>query len=293
MIAQRPVLLHDFRYRSGTPIPVRLHGPHHYEIRYFHDGNGEYRLGESTLSLAAGDLLIADGTKQHGQRDEGHFGTLHTSILFHPSVLRTIGAQVNGIDLLLPFEVLGHFHTRLTGSAMSECESILLRIARFHPGADWVCFNRLVMAFSDLLIVLYAQCEPAMKALNYTLSDKERNVRKMIAFLETAFNEDLSLDAMEKELHLSKQYMSKIFRENTGMTIFDYLYRRRVDHAKRLLHMQKECSITDICFQAGFKNVSHFSRLFKERVGMTPENYRRLVKPELPDQADHISNMVN
>lgn len=275
MTGVRPPLFDAYHYRCTCGSDHQRSGVPRYEIYYVHEGTGEHLALEQAVQLAPGDLILTDGTTQHSMRANARDLLVHTMLAFSPSHLRRLEGQVNGIDLLLPFEVLGQYHIRLTGGAKAECEETLARIERFRTGSDWVQFNRLVMAFFDLLVMAYAECEPAMKAANYTVTDKERNVRKVIAYLENAYEEDVTLDQMQRELHISKQYMSKIFRERIGMTIFDYLYRRRIHQAKQLFYSQQAHTVTDICFQVGFKNVSHFSRMFKTQVGMTPERYRR------------------
>ncbi|CAG7643469.1 AraC family transcriptional regulator [Paenibacillus allorhizosphaerae] len=275
MTGVRPPLFDEYHYRCTCKKSNPLYGVPRYEIYYFHEGTGDFLLGDRVIRLAPGDLIITDGTTQHGMRVESRESNVHTMMTFSPSNLRRLEGHVSGIDLLLPFEVLGHDRMKLTGEARIECEETLGRIERFRASSDWIEFNRLVMAFFDLLVMVYAQCEPAMKAAKYTVTEKERHVRRVVAFIENAFNDDITLDMMQSELHISKQYMSKIFRERIGMTIFDYLYRRRIHQAKQLFYMQQAHTVTDICFQVGFKNVSHFSRLFKTQVGMTPERYRR------------------
>jgi AraC-like DNA-binding protein len=276
---ERPSLFHEYEYRCTHPLHMEeVRHPALYELLYVHEGSGVSNVGDRTFPLAARNLLISDGTKRLGLRVDDRGGCVYTRMSIRPSALRKMKAPVNGIDLMLPFEVLGHHHMHMPDETGKEWEAVLLRVHRFCQSGDWVDLNRLVMAFFDLLVVVYALCEPDLKKYNYTVSDKERHVRKVMTYIENAFNEDVTLNDMERELHLSKQYMSRIFRKSTGVTIFDYLYRRRIEQAKQLFYMHRMCSVTDIGLQVGFKNMSHFSRMFKNRVGVTPEQYRRLME---------------
>lgn len=60
----------------------------------------------------------------------------------------------------------------------------------------------------------------------------------------------------------------------TGMTFSRYLTDRRVAAAKRILSTNKADSIIEISAQAGFKSVSSFNRIFKQKTGQTPSEYR-------------------
>lgn len=268
MTANPPQLIEAFLYRSPSPIRLHQPSPACYHIVYLPDTR---------------ELLLWNGSGLLDSSIETDTALLHTKLSFLPNHIRTLETQTNGMDILLPFEVLGYARMELDDEAVSECEDAMKRIDRFYREPDWVLFNRLVMAFFDLLIIVYAQCEPSMKAANYSVSEKARNARKVTAYLENAFSESITLESLERELHLSKQYMSKIFRETTGMTIFDYLYRRRIHEAKKRFQAFPCSSITDICFQVGFHSVSHFSRLFKTHVGVSPEKYRK----SLPSSAMH------
>jgi len=273
----RHPLFDAYYYLHKSKVHFQFHCHPQYEIYYFHEGKCDYLIGDRIIPLVPGDLIIMDGMTQHCPRVDTRYNYVRSMISFNPSVVKTLKSPANGLDLLLPFDMLRHHHVRLEGEAKEECEQNLHRMSRFYRTFDSVGFNRLVLAFFDLLIFVYARCEPAMNSLGHTVTEKERNVRKVMAYIENGYSEDITLDAMEKELHISKQYMSKIFREITGMTIFDYLYRRRVSQAKQLFYLQRNRSVTDVCFQVGFKSVSHFSRLFKAHVGMTPDRYRRLL----------------
>lgn len=107
-------------------------------------------------------------------------------------------------------------------------------------------------------------------------SAKDQNVQDIVTYLERNYDRDLTLDDLEKELHLSKFYMTKIFKEVTGTTIFQYLYHLRVNQAKIKLLSKQRLKIIDICHQTGFKHPAHFSRVFKQLVGCTPNEYRSL-----------------
>jgi len=122
---------------------------------------------------------------------------------------------------------------------------------------------------------IYGQCERMLRAAVAPVSERERSVRKIVSFIEHRYAEDITLDQLEKQVYLSKQYLSKIFREATGMTIFDYLQRRRINYAKLLFSLDPASSVTDVCYDVGFKNLSHFSRLFKEQEGVSPEQFKK------------------
>lgn len=251
------------------------------EIYYFHSGTGEYILGDTVFQLKQGDLIIMDGLTRHGPKFNAQGAPfVRTMFQFEPYALRLAEQHVFGIDLLQPFEQLGNYIIHLHGDSKEEFEQMLSRFNRFYGKQDPVNCGRFLMAFYDMLLFIYEKCKHKLTGLyaSGARSEKERIVRQVIQFIEHRYMDDLTLDELVKQFHLSKQYLSKLFREVTGMTIMDYIYRRRINQAKILFYMAKEQAVTDVCFQVGFKDVSHFSRKFKLQEGLPPEQYRRTVQ---------------
>jgi len=76
-----------------------------------------------------------------------------------------------------------------------------------------------------------------------------------------------------EQLHLSANYFGDLIKKETGSTALDYIQNRTIDEAKtRLFDTAK--SINDVSFDLGFKYQQHFTRLFKQKTGMTPFEYR-------------------
>lgn len=78
-----------------------------------------------------------------------------------------------------------------------------------------------------------------------------------------------------EQLHLSPNYFGDLIKKETGHTALDSIQSRLIEEAKLKLFDTSQ-SINDIAFQLGFKYQQHFSRLFKQKTGMTPNEYRSL-----------------
>jgi AraC family transcriptional activator of pobA len=77
------------------------------------------------------------------------------------------------------------------------------------------------------------------------------------------------------ELHLSANYFGDLIKKDTGKTAQEYIQSKVIDLAKeRIFDINK--SISEVAFELGFKYPQHFTRLFKQRVGQSPTEYRRL-----------------
>lgn len=77
------------------------------------------------------------------------------------------------------------------------------------------------------------------------------------------------------ELHLSANYFGDLIKKETGTTAKDYIQNKTIDVAKKIV-FETDKTINEIAFELGFKYPQHFTRLFKQRVGVTPNEYRSL-----------------
>lgn len=77
------------------------------------------------------------------------------------------------------------------------------------------------------------------------------------------------------ELHLSANYFGDLIKKETGKTAQEYIQNKIIDLAKSKIFDTGK-TVNDIAFELGFKYPQHFTRLFKQRVGYTPNEYRRM-----------------
>jgi len=92
--------------------------------------------------------------------------------------------------------------------------------------------------------------------------------------IETEFERPLSLDDMASVACMSSAHFLRQFKSYVGATPYQYLTQCRLNAAREML-TNTQFAITDIVFASGFGNRSAFSRLFKEKCGMSPMEFRR------------------
>ncbi len=102
-------------------------------------------------------------------------------------------------------------------------------------------------------------------------------VRKSLRLLDDGFAQGIELDAVARDVGLSRPHFFKLFRENTGVTPALYANTMRIERAlDRLVGSQD--SITDIGFELGFSSQSHFTHFFSAHVGIAPTPYRTVAR---------------
>jgi len=93
---------------------------------------------------------------------------------------------------------------------------------------------------------------------------------QMIHYINEHLQEEITIDTLAEQFYLSRYYLMHFFKQETGYTIGNYITEKRLLLAKSLV--QNGCSITEACYQSGFKNYSSFSRAFKKAFHTVPKN---------------------
>lgn len=98
-------------------------------------------------------------------------------------------------------------------------------------------------------------------------------VKKAVDYIKLHFESPLTLQGIADIIHVNSSHLSRKFKEDTGLSLIDFINLNRIEAAK--LYLQSNTSsITEIAFIVGFNDVNYFSRVFKKVTGLTPSQYR-------------------
>lgn len=100
-------------------------------------------------------------------------------------------------------------------------------------------------------------------------------LREIIREIDRNFQAHLCLAHFESKYHRSRFHIAKEFKKYMGIPLNEYLINTRISYAKELLKYT-ELSVSDITFEIGMNNVTHFINLFKSREQITPLRYRKI-----------------
>ncbi|SEA61076.1 helix-turn-helix domain-containing protein [Paenibacillus sp. 276b] len=115
------------------------------------------------------------------------------------------------------------------------------------------------------------------KAKEYVMSlEKSQSVvEKVIQYIQIHISEDLPREEIANQVFLNPDYLTRIFKKQTGMSISEYMFKERLRLAQELL-AKTELPISAVATQIGYANFSHFSRMFKKHTSMNPNEFRQL-----------------
>ena len=104
-------------------------------------------------------------------------------------------------------------------------------------------------------------------------ADDRAVVRKAKQYIREHLSEDIGRDDVAAACALSPDYVSRIFHQESGMKMSDYLTGKRMERARQLLS-ETELSVGEVADRCGYGNLAYFSRVFRIRNGKTPAEYR-------------------
>lgn len=105
-------------------------------------------------------------------------------------------------------------------------------------------------------------------------SRKKKDLQELRTYLDEHYQERITLDDLSERFYINKFYLTRIFKEQFGVSINSYLLQVRITHAKQHLRFS-DMPIEKVASEIGVEDARYFTRMFKKVEGMTPGEYRK------------------
>jgi AraC family transcriptional regulator len=138
----------------------------------------------------------------------------------------------------------------------------------FHEFKNWQLCSDLVAEGISLEMLAYS----ARKGFT---GEKQPPVwlKRVVEKLSEEFTENFSTEQLAAEAGVHPVHLAAVFRQFKGETMGEFVQKLRIAHASRLL-LDREIPLAEIAYESGFSDQSHFTRIFKRFVGVTPGAFR-------------------
>ncbi len=107
-------------------------------------------------------------------------------------------------------------------------------------------------------------------------SKTQQYVYQTINYIENNFNKKILIEDISSAIHISNRYLSKIFYQETGTTIAQYINIYRINQAINLMS-NNNLTLSEISEMVGLNDIQHFSKVFNKIINLTPQKYRKLI----------------
>lgn len=248
--------------RGRLGCAAHLH--HHLELVLFLEGDCVGFADAERCEIAAGDAFLAFPEQVH--RYESHAPERFYILIADPDLMPELSPLLTGP---LPESALikGGARDKLVLEAAEQ----LLAIKNPKTVAQKAIRKGLLLTiFGNIL----QKCAPGD-----TQTGTSNAFRAVVEYCSAHYDRDLSLSVLERELHISKYYISHLFSTRLRISFNDYVNSLRVNHACRFLREDGH-SITEICSLVGFSTLRTFNRAFQKQMGQTPSEYKKSIRKD-------------
>ncbi|SEA64927.1 AraC family transcriptional regulator [Paenibacillus sp. 276b] len=260
------------------PLETIYHRHDAYEIYLFIRGNVNFYVENRCYHLEPGDLLIMSPEEMHrafildGTEYERITINLKKTYLCQLSTLSTnlsacFDHRPKGQQNIVH---LDDYHMKLILHLTSELEELLDSNVY---GTD-VKTNAVI---AQLLVLINNSFH---NKSSIPIDIMPEMVRKTMDYIEAHISQEITLHKLAEAFYMNSTYISRQFKKHTGLTIRSYILNRRIELAR--YYLSGGVSITDACFQSGFRDYANFIRTFTKITGVSPGKYSRQAQ-NIPD----------
>ncbi len=254
--------------------PLRRHGHINFEIMLVDSGSGLYTTERCRYPIKPGDLFVFMSGERHCITDVGEEGLCIVNLHFDPiQLLGSLSEELSDENANFCFSHSKSFENRIPAESTGELPALFRQIRRefeqCRPEYALSVFSLLKLIIVELIRNYnYAEQGPQVKRRHI------HSVRKAVSFIDAHLAEPLSLSLLSQAAGISPNYLSSVFHQVSGTTLWDYVNSRRIDRALRRLISDPEENILSIALSCGFNSTASFNKAFKKVTGMTPTEFR-------------------
>ncbi len=265
--------------RHKTEFTYPLHRHKEFELNFIQNGRGVRRIvGDSVEEIGDYELVLVGGGDLEHVWEQGScqskdireitiqfsgdiFGNELLSKNQFASIQRMLRRAEHGLSFPL--------------STIMKVYSILDDIA--HDNERFVQFLKSLYILYELSVSEGSRVLASSSFAHSPRKVESRRVEKVRQYIDEHYSDQLKLADLAALVGMSPVSFSRFFHQRTGRTLSEYIVDIRLGHAARML-VDTSKTVSEICYECGFNNLSNFNRTFKARRNCTPRDFRAMYK---------------
>lgn len=158
------------------------------------------------------------------------------------------------------------------------CVTLIQQIIREQERMDAFSVDMIAAQLTQLLLQLLRQQEPAAKLMaSNSLNSENEIICRAQQYISAHIREKLTVPHVAKQVDVSPSYMTALFHKNLQISPGEYIRRIKIQESKQMIR-EGNMNFTEIAEALHYSTVHHFSRQFKDKVGLTPTEYAKSVR---------------
>ena len=261
--------------RDILPGSISEHRHDYYELLFILASNNlKYQVGEQVYKVMPNNIVLVNSMVNHHPIINQHSIYDRLLLWLTPEFVRSISPP--DFPLWVCFEdPLNRIQNVLymRSKVLMPLKHAFLRLEQ-HYFSDLYGHAHLARVYlTEILMMLnrtyLGVVEDAVEEENHT----NKAIEAVVDYILENLSGDLSLAHLAERFYINKYHLSREFKKYVGYTIHHYVQIQRLKAVEDLL-LNTDRSLTELCYRCGFGDYSSLFRMFKQRYGMTPSEYR-------------------
>ena len=265
-----------FHLNSSGQLHVDFHYHEFCKVLMLCSGSGGYTVEGKRYSLQAGDVVLLGSRCVHRPEFSPDSPYERIIIYIDPTFLQEHSAT--DCDLTELFSGEGGHVLRCSESRRQKMFSMARELETELDGEE---FGKGLVSRGQLLRLLVEigrNLRGGGDALAKPVAPNDERIRGLLEYIDGHLSEELSVEDLAEQVFLSKYHLMRKFKSEVGLSLHEYIAQRRLILARDLIARGE--TVTDACFQVGYRSYSSFFRAYVKLFGMTPTGKSEAVARE-------------
>lgn len=240
---------------------IKSHKHDCYQLFYIVTGCCEYTIEGRTINVSENDYILVLPNVEHSMQKNHNSLVRMIDIKFYLSG-GVVSEKLKGIPG--------------TGQTPDSIRYFFKLISNEIKNQDEY-YKEIVEAYTYILVLKLLSNSEKMNPPQIITEIEEDGWSKVChdvaRYIDGNYANDTNLEDISGALGYNKNYLCSTFKNETSLTIMDYLRRVRIERACEMIEMS-DYTFSQICFMVGFKSIHHFNRIFKNIMMITPSEYK-------------------
>jgi AraC-like DNA-binding protein len=264
-------------YHPNADFDYPTHYHPEYELNYIENAKGKRIIGDSMQKYEDIDLVLVGSNLYHSWQEDTNHADLVVTVQFHNNLFpsnfqnKKMFSSIN--DMLKKSE---------RGIEFSE-ETIRL----IAPRLKALIHEKGFYSFVEFLTILYELSISVNQKVLCSQSFspeldmfKSRRIKLACDYINKNYQNKISLSLVAQLTNMTDTSFCHFFKKRTDKSFVDYINDVRIGHASVQL-IESTKSISEVCYDCGFNNISNFNRIFRSKKGITPSDFRRFNQQQI------------
>lgn len=250
-------------YEAVRTASSALHGHHHFLLTLVTAGEGVQTLNGKEIPFGPGDLFLLSPADFHKNTVAPGASFTYYGLKFTYELLDARLSELCALDKL-------PLHLHLPEPAAATARFVFRQlIAECQSGQEQLGSRAYIQALVEQLVILALR---QMKQEEQTCP--EAFINRALGYLYTHFSEAITVGDAASYVGYTPNYFNTCFHRQMGQPFGEYLRQMRLTYAENLLR-SSPLPVTEVAYESGFGSLSYFSRCFRDRYGVSPQEFRK------------------